>query len=38
MAFNALCREISHKAEWEAFQAAWAVEHPKKAAGGGGGM
>jgi len=38
MAFNALCREVSHKAEWEAFQAAWAVEHPKKVAGGGGGM
>ena len=38
MAFNALCREVAHKAEWEAFQAAWAVEHPKKAAGGGGSM
>lgn len=38
MAFNALCREVSHKADWEAFQAAWAVEHPKKAAGGGGSM
>ena len=38
MAFNALCREDTHKAEWEAFQAAWAVEHPKKAMGGGGAM
>jgi len=38
MAFNALCREVSHKAEWAAFQAEWAVEHPKKAMGGGGGM
>jgi len=38
MAFNALCREVTHKAEWEAFQAAWAVEHPKKAMGGGGAM
>lgn len=38
MAFNALCREVAHKAEWEAFQAAWAEEHPKKAAGGGGSM
>ena len=38
MAFNALCKGTTHKAEWEAFQAAWAVEHPKKAAGGGGGM
>ena len=38
MAFNALCREVTHKAEWEAFQAAWAVEHPKKAMGGGGAL
>ena len=38
MAFNALCREDTHKAEWEAFQVAWALEHPKKAMGGGGAM
>ena len=40
IAFNALCRESTHKAEWEAFQAAWAVEHPKKggAMGGGGAL
>ena len=40
MAFNALCRESTHKAEWEAFQAAWALDHPKKggAMGGGGAL
>ena len=38
MAFNALCREVTHKANWDAFQEAWAVEHPKKPMGGGGSM
>jgi len=38
MAFNTFCRETSHKTDWVAFQAAWAVEHPKKAMGGGGSM